>query len=263
MWGAVAGDIIGSAWESAPTKRDDFPLFGPDSRFTDDTVLTVAVARALLRGADYADTLRAFARRYPDAGYGGMFARWVADAQRGPYGSWANGAAMRVSPIAWAFDSTESVLTEAARSAAVTHDHPEGVHGAQAVALAVFLARNGHAPAAIRAELARRFGYAMERSIVAIRPGYRFDVSACGSVPEAVIAGLEGADVERSIRMAVSLGGDSDTQACIAGAVAEARWGTMSADLLGALRRRLPDELLSILDEFYTVYGVSLTKTRA
>jgi len=263
VWGAIAGDIIGSVYEAAPLKRETFALFPPAARFTDDTVLTLAVAEALLRGAEYAPTLRAFARRYPDAGYGAMFARWAWDERLGPYGSWANGAAMRVSPVGFACTTSDEVLAEAARSARVTHDHPEAVQAAQAVALAVFLARTGAAPEAIREELTQRFGYALDRSIAAIRPAYRFDVSARGSVPEAVLAALEGAGVEGAIRKAVSLGGDSDTQACIAGGIAQALWGTMPGSLLEAVGRRLPPEFLSILDEFYTVYGVSLSRTDA
>lgn len=263
MWGAIAGDVVGSAYEAAPIKQEEFALLSPRSRFTDDTVLTVAVAEALLRGRDYAGALRAFARRYPDAGYGGMFVRWVRDPASGAYGSWANGAAMRVTPVGWACGDAEEVLQEAARSAQATHDHPDAVDAAQAVALAVFLGRTGAPPETIRAALSQRFGYALDRSIAAIRPGYHFDVSARGSVPEAIVAALEAHSVESAIRKAVSLGGDSDTQACIAGGIAQAIWGSLPGSLLDAVAARLPAEFLSILEEFYTVYGISLSRTDA
>jgi len=198
MLGAIAGDIIGSIYEGNPLKISDFPLFSPHCRFTDDTVLTVATAEALLKGLDYATVYRAYGRRYPNAGYGGTFIHWILDDQAGPYQSWGNGSAMRVSPVGWAGDTVAAVLAEAERSAAVTHNHPEGIKGAQATALAVYLARTGHDKAALKQEIEQRFGYNLSRSLAAIRPGYRFDVSCQGSVPEAIIAFLEAADVEEN-----------------------------------------------------------------
>jgi ADP-ribosylglycohydrolase len=156
MLGAIAGDVIGSVYEHHPVKTMDFPLFSHRSRFTDDTVLTVAVAYAILQGGDYGESLRAFGRRYPNAGYGMSFYQWLFAADPVPYNSWGNGSAMRVSPVALAFDSLEEVLEEAARSAAVTHSHTEGIKGAQATALALFLARTGEDRATIRQEISTR-----------------------------------------------------------------------------------------------------------
>ena len=190
MLGAIVGDVIGSAYEASPIKQIDFQLFPPGARFTDDTVLTVATAEALLGDGDYAAAYRRYGRAYPNAGYGGSFYRWLFSEGAGPYGSWGNGAAMRVSPVGFALDSVDAVLAEAARSAAVTHDHPEGIKGAQATALAVFLARAGTSKAMIKAEIQDGFGYDLNRPLDAIRPGYRFDVSCQGSVPESLIAFL-------------------------------------------------------------------------
>ena len=220
MIGAIAGDIIGSVYEASPIKRTDFPLFSPASQFTDDTVLTIAVAAAILDDQPYGDVLRDFGQRYPDAGYGGSFLTWLFTPDAGPYASWGNGSAMRVSPVGFAYADEVSVLEQAGRSAAVSHDHPEGIKGAQAVALAVFLARRGATKDSLRVTLERRFGYDLRRTVDEIRPTYGFDVPCQGSVPEAIVAFLDSADWESAVRNAVSLGGDSDTQACIAGAIA-------------------------------------------
>ena len=256
MLGAIAGDVIGSVYEGRPIKTTDFPLFSPRSRFTDDTVLTVAVAHALLHDGDYAATLKRFARRYPDAGYGGSFYQWMQSEQTEPYGSWGNGAAMRVSPVGFALDDAEDVLREARRSAAVSHDHPEGIKGAQATALAVFRARTGADPPAIRREIADRFGYDMDRTLDGIRPTYRFDVSCQGSVPESIIAFLESAGYEDAVRKAISLGGDADTMACIAGGVAQAFYGEVPDAIEEEVRGRLPAELLEVVDAFYEAYDL-------
>jgi ADP-ribosylglycohydrolase len=256
MLGAIAGDLADSAYEGRPVKTTGFALFPPGAGFTDDTVLTVATAEVLLGGGDYAATYRRYGRAYPGAGYGGLFARWVLSDETGPYNSWGNGAAMRVSPVGFARDSAEAVLAEAARSAAVTHDHPEGVAGAQATALAVFLARRGATKAVIRAQIEDRFGYDLGRSLDAIRPGYRFDVSCRGSVPESLIAFLESTDFEGAVRNAVSLGGDADTMACIAGGVAQAFYGAVPEPIARAVRARLPAPLLDVLDRFEARYGL-------
>jgi ADP-ribosylglycohydrolase len=194
--GAIIGDVIGSVHEHAGTKTTDFPLFVPGSRFTDDTVLTIATADALLTDGDYARAYREWGNRYLRAGYGGAFKRWLRTPGAGPYGSFGNGSAMRVSPVAYAFSSIDEVLAEAKRSAAVTHDHPEGIKGVQATALAVYLARTGVARAEIRAEIVRRFGYDLSRTIEEIRPSYAFDVTCQGSVPEALTAFFETEDLE-------------------------------------------------------------------
>ena len=252
MIGAIAGDIIGSPYEAHPVKTTAFPLLGTECRFTDDTVLTAATAFSLMTDGDYAENYRIFGRLYPLAGYGPSFHKWLQSKDPQPYNSWGNGSAMRVSPIAFLLDDEAEVLREAERSAAVTHDHPEGIKGARAVALAVLRARQGADPAALRAELAARFGYDLGRTTAQIRPGYKFDISCQGSVPEALVCALEAADWLDAVRLAVSLGGDADTQACIAGAVAEARFGGIPGDIDRAVRGLLPAHLLDIVTDFET-----------
>lgn len=258
MIGAIAGDMIGSAYERMPLKTTEFTLFSPLSRFTDDSVLTVALADALLNGEDYGATFRRWGQRYPRAGYGISFYRWILAKNPQPYGSWGNGSAMRVSPLGWAFDDAERVLAEARKSAAVSHDHPEGIKGAQATALAVFLARTSASKEKIREEISRRFDYDLERTLKEIRPGYRFDVSCQGSVPEAIIAFLESQNYEEAVRNAVSLGGDSDTMACIAGGVAQAYYGTIPREILDETCQRMPAAFKAIVERFNATYGVFL-----
>jgi ADP-ribosylglycohydrolase len=255
MLGAIAGDMIGVPWESLGEKRYDFPLFTEFSRFSDDSVMTLAVAHALLERRDYAETLREFGRRYPAIGYGGHFERWIYDDSMAPYNSYGNGGAMRASPIGYVAHSAEEVLAEAARCAAPTHNHPEGIQGAQAVALSVFLARSGASKADIRREVATRLGYDLERTVADIRPAYTFDVAAARSVPEALICFLDAQDFEGAIRNAISLGGDADTMACIAGAIAEAHWGGVPEAIAVEVRSRLPVELLGILERFRTRFS--------
>jgi ADP-ribosylglycohydrolase len=250
MLGAIAGDIIGSVYEHRPIKTKDFPLFGVSSRFTDDTVLTIAVAVAILDDLDYRETLKTHTRKYPNAGYGGYFLRWAFSEQEEPYNSWGNGSAMRVSPVGYAFDSTERVLEEAERSAAVTHNHPEGVKGAQATALAVHLARMSVPKDEIRSQLQEQFDYDLNQHIELIRPGYLFDVSCQGSVPQALIAFFDSNDFEDAIRNAVSLGGDSDTIACIAGGVAGAYYGGVPRNIREQVFARLPGEFIQVIERF-------------
>lgn len=257
MLGAIIGDIIGSVYELHPIKTTDFPLFQQHSRFTDDSVLTVAIADAILQRSGYADSLRAFGRRYPDAGYGGAFYNWIFDPESKPYKSWGNGAAMRVSPVGFAFSTVEMVLQEAERTAMVSHNHPEGIKGARAVALAVFLARTGWDKASIREEIRRRFGYHLDRTVAEIRPTYRFDVSCQGTVPEAIVAFLDSTDFEDAIRKAISLGGDSDTLACIAGGIAQAYYKVIPPEIVREARRRLPTVLLQTIDSFDGRYPLS------
>jgi ADP-ribosylglycohydrolase len=255
LLGAIAGDIIGSVYERRPIKTTSFPLFQPRSRFTDDSVLALATAHALLTGTGYADAYREFGRRYPNAGYGGSFYAWLMSGDDRPYGSWGNGAAMRVAPIGHAFDSQAEVLHAARQSAEVTHNHPEGIKGAQAVALAVYLARTRQGKDAIRSAIERSFGYNLQRSVEQVRPGYHFDVSCQGTVPEALLAFLDSRDFEHAVRLAVSLGGDSDTLACIAGAVAHAHYGRLPEDIAEATRARLPPHLLAVADRFQAAFG--------
>ena len=258
MIGAIAGDIIGSVYEPAPIKSTEFPLFQPRSRFTDDSVLTVAIADAILTGRPYQDAVRDWGRRYPHAGYGGAFFEWLCAADPQPYHSWGNGSAMRVSPVGWAFDSEDEVLRQARLSAAITHDHPEGIKGAQATALAVYLARTGAEKATIRARIQTPFGYDLAGTVDALRPGYMFDVSCQGSVPQAIVCFLDSDSWEDAVRNAVSLGGDSDTLACMAGAVAEAYYGEVPAHLADTACRFLPHDLSVVVEDFRRIFMTDL-----
>jgi ADP-ribosylglycohydrolase len=250
MIGAIAGDIIGSVFERNNIKTTDFPLFSVMSTFTDDTVLTCAVAHAILDNLDYKDTLKTYGQRFPFAGYGREFKKWIYSPAGKPYNSWGNGSAMRVSPVGFAFDSVEEVLREAEKSAAVTHNHPEGIKGAQSVALAVFLARKGAGKEKIKQEIEARFDYNLSRSLDEIRPNYKFDVSCQGSVPESIIAFLESKDYEDAVRLAVSIGGDSDTIACIAGGIAQAFYKEIPTRITDVVEEKLPLELKDVLKQF-------------
>jgi len=248
--GVIAGDVIGSVHEHGMRKSTDFPLFDPLCRFTDDTVLTVATAYAILTATSYETAYRDFGRAYPDAGYGGAFYDWLLADEPRPYNSWGNGSAMRVAPVGFAFDNVDDVLREAERSAAVTHNHAEGIKGAQATALAVFMARSGASKDEIRANLAQRFAYDLNRTVTQIRPDYQWDVSCPGSVPEAIVAFLDSSNVEDAIRLAVSLGGDADTQAAIAGGIAEAFYRRVPAAIVSTVRERLPLRFIEVIDVF-------------
>ena len=251
MNGAIVGDIIGSRFERNNHKDTDFDLFNRKCRFTDDTVLTIAIADALINQKRYSDTVKRYARGYPLAGYGGTFKKWMRGEIDGPYNSWGNGSAMRVSPIGWWFAKLETVLREAKASAVITHNHPEGVKGAQAVAAAVWHARKGGSKEEIKAYIQDQFGYDLERSIEEIRPDYQFDVSCAGSVPEAIIAFLESADFEHCIRLAISIGGDSDTIAAMAGSIAEAYYGEVPEYIMSKAQDFLTDDLNGLRKEFY------------
>ena len=259
MIGAIAGDVIGSVHEGARTKTKDFPLLTAQSRFTDDTVLTVAVADCLLSGRSYIDALHDYFHAYPDAGYGGTFWLWASSRRREPYQSWGNGSAMRVSPVAYARTTLEEVLAEAGRSAAVTHDHEEGVRGAQATAAAVFLARTGATKEQIRRSVAERFDYFLDETVDDLRPTYQFDVSCQRSVPQSIIAFLDSDGFEDAVRNAVSLGGDADTMACIAGAIAEAYYGGVPPEIAEQVLARLDDRLRRVVGEFRERYGAGLS----
>lgn len=250
MLGALAGDVIGSVYEHRSPRTEDFRLFTPHSRPTDDSVLTLATAEALLGNRDYALAYLEWGRAYPHAGYGGSFRKWLQSERPEPYGSWGNGSAMRVSPVGHAFASLPEVMEEARRSAEVTHDHPEGIQGAQAVAGAVFLARQGTTREDLRTWLADTFGYSMDRTVEGIRPDYRFEVSCQRSVPEALICFLDSRDWEDAVRKAVSLGGDSDTLACIAGAVAEAFYGKVPVGIVREVGKRLDSRMGHVLARF-------------
>lgn len=256
MLGAIAGDVIGSVYEGAAPQPVDFPLLSWRSRFTDDSVMTIAVGHALRTGTDFAGAMRHWGRRYPLAGYGGWFRDWLTDDTAGPYGSYGNGSAMRVSAVGWAFDDEAEVLEQAAASAAVTHDHPEGIKGAQAVALAILLGRRGVDKHAIRFRLENDFGYDCSADLAELRATLGFDVSCQGTVSAAMSAFLAADDVESAIRNAVSLGGDADTTACIAGAIAEACFGGVPTELREPVLIRLDDPLLDELAACCLRFGV-------
>lgn len=226
--GAISGDIIGSTREFHPIKTKDFNLFEGGSCFTDDTIMTLAVANWLLEDKSSKDVLirnlKVFGNKYPNAGYGARFLDWLFQESPEAYGSWANGSAMRVSPCAWVADSLDEAQDLAKTSAIVTHNHPDAVKGALATCDAIYLARVGAKKDEIRNHVEVRYGYDLSVSLDEIRPSYKFDVSCRGSVPESIICFLEAEDFEDTIRNAVSLGGDADTQAAIAGSIASAYW---------------------------------------
>lgn len=261
MLGAIVGDIIGSRFEWDNHQSKDFELFTNDSRFTDDSVLTIAIADAMMRGGDYAAFLKKYTRDYPGRGYGSRFLDWAkARWDDGPYNSYGNGSAMRVSSVGWVFNDLETVISEARRTAEVTHNHPEGLKGAETTAAAVFLARKGTDKARIRDFIVSRFGYDLNRTVDAIREVYRFDESCQGTVPEAVICFLESSTFEDTIRNAISLGGDSDTLACIAGSIAGAYYGVPESIRAETISRLEPD-LAFVLDRFEKTYCHSPANT--
>lgn len=259
MYGAILGDMIGAPYEfDRGNKSKEFPLFCADSHFTDDSVMTIAVAEALLDSQFQEDegvkdalvnAMRKWGRNYPNAGYGGRFRHWLRAKEPKPYGSYGNGAAMRVSAAGWLFDTLEETRTKARLSAEVTHNHPEGVKGAEATASAIYLARTGHGKDEIRTYITQQFGYDLSRTCDQIRPGYHHLESCQETVPEAITAFLEGSDFEDVLRMAVSLGGDCDTLTCIAGSIAEAFYG-VPEPLKVECRNRLPEDMLDILGRF-------------
>jgi ADP-ribosylglycohydrolase len=250
MIGAIIGDVIGSVYETVATKSKNFPLFTKRSKFTDDTVLTIAVAECLLNQKDYARTLQEYALKYPKKKYGARFMQWMFSEKPQPYNSFGNGSAMRVSPIGFYYDNLEIVLAEAEKSAMITHNHPDGIKGAQAVATAIFLAKIGKSKSEIKEFVADIFGYDLNRRLDLIRPTYTFDVTCQGSVPESIIAFLESTSYEDAIRNAVSLGGDSDTMACIAGGIAQAYYKKIPIEMLRETKIRLNNEFLTIIARF-------------
>jgi len=246
MIGAIVGDIVGSRFEGADKhpKKNNFSLFHKDTRFTDDTVLTVATSEAILFNRSYKDVYAEYYMRYPRAGYGGSFRKWANSSDKKPYNSWGNGSAMRVSPIGWAFNTETTVLEEAKKSAEVTHNHPEGIKGAQAVALAIFLARQGASKKVIKEEIENRFGYDLNPVIT-----HKFDVSCQGTVPHAIASFLSADGFEDTIRRAIFRGGDSDTVAAIAGSIAEPFYFIPDSMIQGAFGK-LSEDISNITERF-------------
>lgn len=259
MYGALLGDMIGAPYEfDRGNKSKEFPLFCENSRFTDDSVMTIAVAEALLDSRFLDDdsiraalikSMRKWGKKYPDAGYGRKFLCWLREKDPKPYGSCGNGSAMRVSAAGWLFDTLEETREKARLTAEVTHDHPEGIKGAEAASSAIFLARTGRSKEEIRDYIVQEFGYDLSRTCDQIRPSYYHNESCQKTVPEAITAFLEGTDFEDVIRTAVSLGGDCDTLTCIAGSIAEAFYG-VPAILKAECRRRLPEDMAYVLGRF-------------
>lgn len=251
--GTICGDIIGSPYEFNSIKTKDFELFCRRSIFTDDTVMTLAIANWLIKDKTSESVLvkelQDFGNRYINAGYGRMFLNWISQDNPEPYGSWANGSAMRVSPCAWVADSLEEAQDLAYKTAVVTHNHPEGIKGALATVDAIYLARIGASKDEIKSHVETRYEYDLDRSVDEIRPFYSFDVSCAGSVPESIICFLEADDFEDTIRNCVSLGGDADTQAAIAGGIASAYWDVPD-DIVDNSVNRLDDFLLEVLMDF-------------
>ena len=267
MLGAIIGDTVGSVYEFNNIKTTQFPLFDPRCNYTDDSILTMAVAQWLLTDPQHGmDTLETiflnFAKKYPCpmGGYGGGFSRWLFhpeklgdydgntehQGQRHPYNSFGNGAAMRCSANGWMFDTLEETERVAGLSAAITHSHPEGIKGAQSTAVAIFMARNGKSKEEIRNYISTKYGYNLNRTCDEIRPVYDWDSSCQGTVPEAMVAFFDSTDFESAIRLAVSLGGDSDTLACITGGIAEAFYKEIPDDIALKIWGLIPDDFKDI-----------------
>lgn len=262
MIDSIIGDIVGSVYEFTPNniKTKQFEFFNPNGSYTDDSILTFATADWLLHGGEVANYYSKYGEKYPwpMGGYGGEFKLWLVRSIRQqdyrPYNSCGNGSAMRVGPVGWAFDTIEEILAKAKESAECTHNHPEGIKGAQATALAIMMARHGCDKNEIRSEIEKRFEYDLQFTCEQIRPTYTWGGTCQDSVPQAIVAFLDGEDYEDSIRNAISIGGDSDTIGCITGSIAEAYFG-VPADLRTSAMKYLPEEFQSIISEFENKFG--------
>lgn len=254
MIGAIAGDIIGSVYEWNNIKTKQFELFSEKCSFTDDSILTIALADTILTGTPYVENLKKFYSWYPDGGYGGSFHAWAQSEASEPYNSWGNGAAMRISPVGYAYNDLETVLQKAKEFTSVTHNHPEGIRGGQATATAIFLARTGKSKAEIKNTIEAWFGYDLGRHVDEIRPTYSFDVSSQGTVPQAIRAFIDSEDFEDALRTAVSLGGDTDTLTCITGGIAQAFYKEVPASIQTKVYETLDDRLGKITKSFMKKY---------
>lgn len=254
MLGAIAGDIAGSPWEGGQCPAKEFTLFGGDCVFTDDSVCSIAVAQALLDEVPFDDALRSWVKRYPSRGYGGGFIDWASDPERGPYDSFGNGGAMRVAAVGWLARSVGECLSMAEASATVTHSHAEGVEGAKAIALAVWMARQGATPAKIRRELSWHTSYDLSATIDELRAGMEASTRAIDSVPIALVCAMESGSWRDAVRNVASVGGDCDTTACMAGAVAEARFG-LPGEVARAALTYLPPEMVGVVARVYAKAG--------
>lgn len=262
MLGAIIGDIVGSLYEFRSDKTKSFPLFSPGCSPTDDSLMTMAVGVTCVSAdihneSEFKHTLalmmREIGRQYPDAGYGDRFFDWLMSDTMGPYGSYGNGSAMRVSPVAYVAETLDEAETLAKWSAEVTHDHPEGIKGAQAVAAAIYLAKEGHDKDEIRAYIEEKY-YDLDFTLDEIRPSYSFDVTCMGSVPQAIMCFLEAEDFEDTVRNAISLGGDGDTIGAMAGAIAEAYFGVpdeLQEEAMGYMDDTEKDYYFEYADQLY------------
>ena len=251
MLGAIAGDVLGSIHEFHPIKTKNFDLLNSECVFTDDTVMTAAVADSLMNKIPYVESLQMWGRKYPRAGYGGWFSKWIDSDFPKPYNSFGNGSAMRCSSVGWLFEDEGSVLEEAKKSAEITHNHPEGIKGAQAVALGVMLCRQGSTKLEIQEKLEDLFDYDLSQTMEQVKFNYSFDVTCQGSVPQAITAFLESEDFEDAIKNAISLGGDADTQACIAGALAEAFYMKIPDQIKEFVLTRITPDILDVLHQLH------------
>lgn len=252
LLGAIAGDIIGSKYEFMrhAVKTKNFELFPEDAYFTDDSVLTIALADSIINDVPYTENLREYYKLYPDAGYGVKFREWCEDPTMKAYNSFGNGAAMRISPVGYAYNDIDTVLKKSEEFTIITHNHPEGIKGAQATALSIFLARNNYPKSAIKSSIEKIFGYNLDPRLDDIRPTYKFDESCQGTVPQSIIAFLESNDFEDAIRNAVSLGGDADTLACITGSIAYAYYGEIPKHMVDKVYEKLDDRIITIIEDF-------------
>jgi len=250
MLGAIIGDICGSIYEFRSVEEYNFSLITDKSTFTDDTVLTIAVADSIVNNFDFASTIKKYALNYPNRGYGGRFHDWIYSDNLEPYGSFGNGSAMRVSSVGFYYNSIDEVLKKAKQSAEITHNHWEGIKGAQATALAIYLARMGSSKEQIKYEIETRFNYDLNRTLKEIESNYHFNETCQGSVPEAIIAFLESKNYETAIRNAIWLKGDADTQACIAGGIAEAYYKNIPKVLIDKAFEILPRDFLKIIYQY-------------
>jgi ADP-ribosylglycohydrolase len=248
MLGAIVGDIVGSVYEFDNHRSKDFELFQKHSRFTDDTILTIATADALMTDRDFAAKYRSYGKKYPSS-YRARFHSWIHDESEGPYNSFGNGPAMRVSPVAWLYDDESRVLETAKATAEVTHDHPEGIKGAQATALAILYAREGKQPTMIARDIERLFGYDISTPVEVLRETYEYNETCQRTVPEAIRCFVEAGDFEDAIRNAISIGGDSDTLAAITGSIAEAKWG-VPTEIRREAWKRMDEELFKTYQRF-------------
>lgn len=259
MIGAIIGDIVGSTYEFAPTKRYNFELLPAGSDYTDDTIMCVAVADAILHGLPFAETMHKWGNRYPNpkGSYGGSFAAWLRSEELEPYNSFGNGSAMRVAAIGWAYGTLNKTQLAAYRSAEVTHNHPEGIKGAVAVATAIYLARHRFIKKkAIKRHIEEQFSYDLSFDLQERKRTYGFDETCMGTVPVAIKCYLESNSYEDAVRLAVSMGGDADTLGCITGAIAEADYGThtIPSQLFTAALGKLPADMMEIVKEFMARY---------